>query len=86
MVKNIIFLFEERKNSIFATLSIQHEINKDEQIQINEQKKIFIKDHVVFVALKNGMHDQKGYFYSTFDAKINNIIEIRQQIVNYFTK
>ena len=84
--KNIIFSFEERKNSIFTTLSIQHEINKDEQIQINEEKKIFIKDHVVFVALKNGMHDQKGYFYSTFDAKINNIIEIRQQIVNYFTK
>ena len=53
---------------------------------IDGQKKIMINDYVVFVALKNGMHDQKGYFYTTSDLKIDNIKEINQQIINFFTK
>jgi hypothetical protein len=84
--KQIIFSFEDRKDSIFVTLSIQHEITKNEQILIDNNRKILIKEHVVFVALKNGMHDQKGYFYSTLDTKVDNITEINQQIVNFFTK
>jgi hypothetical protein len=84
--KKTIFSFEDRNSSIFVTLSIQHEITKNEQILMDDHKKILIKDHVVFVALKNGMHDQKGYFYSTLNAKIDNITEIKQLIVNFFTK
>ena len=84
--KKIIFSFEDRNNSIFVTLSIQHEIKKDEQILIDNNKKFLIKEHVVFVALKNGMHDQKGYLYSTLDLKVDNIKEINQQIINFFTK
>ena len=57
--KKTIFSFEDRNSSIFVTLSIQHEITKNEQILMDDHKKILIKDHVVFVALKNGMHDQK---------------------------
>ena len=84
--KKIIFTFESRNKSIFVTLSIQHEITKNEKILIDNHRKILIKDHVVFVALKNGMHDQKGYFYSTLNTSVNNITEIKQEIVNFFTK
>ena len=82
--KKIIFSFEDRNKSIFVTLSIQHEISKNDQILIDDNKKIFMKEHVVFVALKNGMHDQKGYFYSTLNVKVDNIKEINQQIINFF--
>tara|TARA_B100000768_G_C11275197_1_gene375575 strand:+ start:70 stop:1347 length:1278 start_codon:yes stop_codon:yes gene_type:complete len=84
--KETVFSFEDRNNSLFVTLSIQREIKKNDQILIDGQKKIMINDYVVFVALKNGMHDQKGYFYTTSDLKIDNIKEINQQIINFFTK
>ena len=82
--KKTIFSFEDRNESIFVTLSIHHEISKNDQILINDHSKIFMKEHVVFVALKNGMHDQKGYFYSTLNVKVDNIKEINQQIKNFF--
>ena len=49
---------------------------------------MLIKDHIVFVALKNGMHNSKGYFYSTFDEgeEINNITQIDKKIINFFSK
>ena len=81
-----IFSLESRSDSIFVTLSLQEEIDKNEEIQIDEDRKIFIKDYVVFVALKNGMHDQKGYFYSTLNMDIKNITEINQGIINFFNK
>ena len=84
--KETVFSFEDRNNSLFVTLSIQREIKKNDQILIDGQKKIMINDYVVFVALKNGMHDQKGYFYTTSDLKIDNIKEMNQQIINFFTK
>ena len=81
-----IFSFEIRNDSIFVTLSLQEEISKNEEIQIDNNKKIFIKDYIVFVALKNGMHDQKGYFYSTLNTKIKNITEINKEIISFFNK
>ena len=83
--KNILS-FENKHNSIFVTLSLQEEIGKKDEIQIGNNKKILIKDHVVFVALKNGMHDQKGYFYSTLNISIKNITEINKKIVNFFNQ
>jgi len=86
--KKEIFSFEDRNNSIFVTLKLHEEVNKNEQILIQDEKKMLIKDHIVFVALKNGMHNSKGYFYSTFDEgeEINNITQIDKKIINFFSK
>lgn len=86
--KKEIFSFEDRNNSIFVTLKLHEEIHENEQILIQDKKKILIKDHIVFVALKNGMHNSKGYFYSTFgeSEEVNNITQIDKKIINFFSK
>jgi len=86
--KKEIFSFEDRNNSIFVTLKLHEEIHENEQILIQDKKKISIKDHIVFVALKNGMHNSKGYFYSTFgeSEEVNNITQIDKKIINFFSK
>ena len=86
--KKEIFSFEDRNNSIFVTLKLHEEIHENEQILIQDEKKISIKDHIVFVALKNGMHNSKGYFYSTFgeSEEVNNITQIDKKIINFFSK
>jgi len=53
---------EERDLSAFVTLTYQNEINEFSQVLI-DGKLFSILDHVVFVALKNGMHSQKGYVF-----------------------
>ena len=86
--KKEIFSFEDRNNSIFVTLKLHEEVHKNEQILTQDEKKISIKDHIVFVALKNGMHNSKGYFYSTFgeSEEVNNITQIDKKIINFFSK
>ncbi len=84
--EKIIFSFESRANSLFVTLSLQEEINENDEVIIDANKKILIKDHVVFVALKNGMHDSKGYFYSTFNTEVTKITQINKKIINFFNK
>ena len=84
--KEKIFSFEIRNDSIFVTLCIQKEIGDKDTIKIDNNNKILIKDHVVFVALKNGMHDKKGYFYSSFNSDIKNITEINKEVINFFNK
>ena len=86
--KKEIFSFEDRNNAIFVTLKLHEEVHKNEQILTQDEKKISIKDHIVFVALKNGMHNSKGYFYSTFgeSEEVNNITQIDKKIINFFSK
>ena len=84
--EKIIFSFESRAGSLFVTLSLQEEINENDEVIIDANKKILIKDHVVFVALKNGMHDSKGYFYSTFNTEVTNITQINKKIIKFFSK
>ncbi len=66
MEKDSIRIFEdieERKNSLFVTLSYPNEINKSNKvIKINNQSLDFF-NYISFVAIKNGMHDSKGYLY-----------------------
>ena len=81
-----IFSLEDRNNSIFVTLLLNQDINDYGEIIIENQKNIFLKDHVVFVALKNGMHDGKGYFYSNFSTKVKNIFQINKEIIGFFNK
>ena len=85
--KNI-FLIDLRQNSIFVTLSLNDEIKENYPIKINRDKYLNLSEFVNFIALKNGMHDQKGYFYSSFkNASLKDgqhVIKIFDVIKNYF--
>ena len=45
-----------------------------------KETKIKFKDHVAFVAIKNGEHDAKGFLYS--QGKINKYMPKTSQIIN----
>jgi len=53
---------EVRDKSLFVTLTYPHEIKQEDQLEANGELMSFF-DEVVFVAIKNGMHDSKGYAY-----------------------
>ena len=52
---------EERDKSLFVTLTYPHEIEKNDYLVIKESLKLNFFDEVIFVAIKNGMYDSKGY-------------------------
>ena len=83
-----IFLIELKKKSIFVTLAINEEINKNFPIKINEFKYLNLAEYVNFIALKNGMHNQKGYFYSNLEHPMlkenQHVAKIFNVINNYF--
>ncbi len=51
-----------KDKKLFATLSFPEEINNETYIHVSDKKR-FIKKDVTFVALKNGMHQGKGFAY-----------------------
>ena len=58
-------LFNEldlKDKTLFVTLSFPEEINNETYIYVNNHKR-FLKKDVSFVALKNGMHQDKGFAY-----------------------
>jgi hypothetical protein len=58
-------LFEEidnRGQSLFVTLTYPNEIT-DETIAEGAGRRVPLKGHAVFVAIKNGKHDAQGYVY-----------------------
>ena len=62
---NIFSEIEKRTKSLFVTLTYPNEIKKNDLLIVNEKKVLDFFDQVLFVAIKNGMHDSKGYvFYS----------------------
>ena len=56
------FSVEERKADIFVQLIFPHEITKDMSLAAGERVIGNLREHVVFVALKNGHHSGIGYF------------------------
>jgi hypothetical protein len=94
LVNNEYILFDEidnRGKDLFVVLSYPYEINEDTFISINDTK-INLEKYVVFVAIKNGMHDQKGYAYFSpaFDSlkpkNLKHVSNIHDSIINYFKK
>ena len=87
--KNI-FLIDVRKNSIFVTLAINDEILAGYKIKINSNNTLDLSKYVNLIALKNGMHHEKGYYYSSFKIptleKNQHIKKIYQVIKKYFEK
>ncbi len=55
---------DNRGGSLFVTLTYPHEIREDSTIVV-DGKRIALKPHVVFVAIKNGMHQGKGFTFFT---------------------
>ena len=79
-----IFSYDKRKESLFVSLVIPEEINENYVLFINEETPILLKKHVVFVALKNGMHSSDGYVYSSWKNNITHIKDIFYEIDNFF--
>jgi hypothetical protein len=84
--KKQIFKSEKREDSIFVSLVISEEINDNYNLFIENNFSIPLKNYVVFVALKNGMHNDIGYFFSTWETNVLHVKDIYNEIQNYFAK
>jgi hypothetical protein len=62
---------EERSKSLFVTLTYPDEIKKNDKIIYSNQKYKFF-NKIVFVAIKNGMHDPKGYVFMSPQINFKN--------------
>ena len=94
LVNNQINLFEEidnRGKDLFVALTYPHEIDLNTSISI-DGKTLLLKEYVVFVAIKNGMHDQKGfaYFSDNFNGDVpkknEHVSKIFFSIIEHFKK
>ncbi len=87
---NIFDEIEVRDRGLFITLTFSREM-KNGLIVENRNKKINLKDHVVFVAIKNGKHQSKGYafFSKEFEAYSpkdkNHVKNLYNSIIEYFS-
>ena len=78
--KNI-FNYDIIKDTIFVTLAISEKVTPESELILENNKKINIYNEVSFVALKNGMHCEKGYILSKGD--ISHYIQSNNQHVKY---
>ena len=87
---NIFSEIEQRNKSLFVVLTYADEIKKDDYILIKDNLKINFFNEVFFVAIKNGIHDSKGYVFYSQDLdfiKPKNsvhISKIHDMILNQF--
>ncbi|WP_440633384.1 hypothetical protein [Candidatus Pelagibacter sp. HIMB1485] len=87
---NIFSEIEKRTKSLFVTLTYPNEIKKNDLLIVNEKKVLDFFDQVLFVAIKNGMHDSKGYvFYSPnlnfkTPKETIHVSELHDMILSYF--
>ena len=88
-----ISLFKEvdnRGSNLFVTLTYPHEINKDCKIKARDGEVISLVDHVAFVAIKNGMHQEEGFaFFTNKASKFSpknkaHVKELYYSILNFF--
>jgi len=82
--KNKVFSYDKRKESLFVSLVIPDEIDENFSIYINEKKSVLMKSHVIFVALKNGMHSSQGYVFSSWKNNISHVKDIFYEIDSFF--
>ncbi len=80
---------EIRGLELFVTLTYPNEINKDTIFNLNGNNSKLSK-HVVFVAIKNGMHQNKGYAYFSEGLKSlqptsgGHVKDIHDTIMEYY--
>ena len=68
---NIFSEIEERDKSLFVVLTYPHEVKKDDLVIVNENLELNFLKELVFVAIKNGMHDTKGYVFCSSNTNLN---------------
>jgi len=82
-------MIENRGRSLFVTLTYSNEIDGKTRFVINKQV-IVLQTHVVFVAIKNGMHQAEGFAYFTpgvdkyAPESGTHVSEIGKSILSYF--
>jgi hypothetical protein len=82
---------EIRDKSLFVTLSYSKKITASDYFELNDNK-IFIIDHIIYVAFKNGEHCSTGYAFlskginNDVIEKDLNVWKIKDIILNYFNK
>ena len=83
-----IFSIDLKNNSIFVTLTLNDEISEEYLIKIENNISLNLSKFVNFIAIKNGMHDKKGYYYSNFEnptfENAQHVKKIFNVVENYF--
>jgi hypothetical protein len=75
---------DNRGSSLFITLSYPHEITHVTRV-IGPNLDFALQEHVVFVAIKNGMHSAKGFVCST-DGLCKNVSEDQAHVKSIYQK
>lgn len=70
-----IFKIDNRGLNLFITLVYPEEIKKNELL---ESSNIELYKYVSFVAVKNGMHNEKGFYYDNFSKNIKSTLKISE--------
>lgn len=87
---NIFDEIEKRDRSLFVTLTYPHEVKNGDYIFVNNKLELNFFNETVFVAIKNGMHDTKGYVFYSPNSNIQlperpvHISKLHDMILNHF--
>ena len=75
----MIFSIDNRGDSLFVELVYPHDIGDADSVEIVGQNTVIhkMRDHVSFVAIKNGEHNGKGYVLSSFDLNKTDLFPLR---------
>ena len=79
-----LFQIDNRGTNLFVTLVYPNEIFQNDYLDNSE---ICLFNYISFVAIKNGMHSQKGFYYDNFSNYKRdqmNIVNIKEIIFNFF--
>ena len=87
---NIFGEIEERDKSLFVILTYPYEVKKDDVITVNKNLELDFLKELVFVAIKNGMHNTKGYVFFSSNSDLNlpkepvHISKLHDMILSHF--
>ena len=78
---------ERRETSLFVTLTYSNKLLENENIVLNNRS-LKLAEEFLFVAIKNGHHDEIGYVFTNFETKKikdgYHVKEIGSEILDYF--
>lgn len=74
------------ENKIYLELIYNEEIKHDDKMYIDNKNQLIIREFVNFIAIKNSIHNQKGYLISSIkDYKSHlNISNVYKNILKYY--
>ncbi len=80
------FSFQEHENKLYVELKYSKQILKSDLLNVNDNCTLPVFEHVNFVAIKNSIHNQKGYLISSFGEFSQNIAihEVHKVILNKY--